>query len=252
MFDLTGRVAIVTGGSRGLGLMMARALGRAGARVAICARRPQWLDPAREELEAAGIEVLAAPLDVTDPGGVRAFVDAVVRRWGRIDVLVNNAGITWGATVESYPLDKWRQVLEVNVTGAFLMSQAAGRIMLEAGRGSIINVASIAGLGGQADTELPVIAYSTSKGALIAFTRDLAVKWAPSGVRVNAIAPGFFPTRMSQPILAAAGDAIAQRVPMGRLGGEGDLEGVVIFLASDASRYVTGQVIAVDGGQSAR
>jgi len=252
LFDLSGRVAVVTGGSRGLGKTMALALGRAGAAVAVCARRPQWLEPARDEFGAAGLDVLALLCDVTDPAAVRTFVDAVVERWGRIDVLVNNAGITWGATTESYPLDKWRAVLETNVTGTFLMSQTVGRVMLRARRGSIINVASVAGMGGHAEYELPAIGYSTSKGALIAFTRDLAVKWAPEGIRVNAIAPGFFPTRMSQGIIEAAGDAITRHIPMGRLGGEGDLEGVVVFLASDASRYVTGQVIAVDGGASAR
>ncbi len=251
LFDLSGRVAVVTGGSRGLGLEIAEGLGEAGARVVVAARRAEWLGPAEEHLRSRGIEVAALTCDVSDPNQARQLVQAAVDRFGRLDVLVNNAGVTWAAPVEEMPLERWRQVLDVNLTGAFLVTQAAVPVMKAAGWGRIVNVASVAGMVGSPPEIMDTVGYAASKGGLIALTRDLAVKLARFGITVNAVAPGFFPTRMSGKLLERIGDRVVATVPMGRLGGEGDLKGVVVFLASEAARYVTGQVVAVDGGATA-
>src|SRR6185503_8835366 len=252
LFDLTGKVALVTGGSRGLGLDMATGLGEAGAAVVITARREQWLTTGAAELSAKGINAMAVACDVSDPGQVDAAVKATIDRYGRLDVLVNNAGISWGEPIETMPVERWRQVFDTNATGCFLMSQAAGREMLRAGRGgSIINIASVAGVAGLAADVLDAVGYSASKGAIITLTRDLAVKWAPSGIRVNAIAPGFFDTRLSHTLLEKTLEKVERTTPMGRIGKPGELSGVAVFLASAASSYITGQVIAVDGGMTA-
>jgi gluconate 5-dehydrogenase len=252
LFDLTGKVALVTGGSRGLGLEMAAALGEAGASVVISARREQWLAPAEEGLKAKGLTVLAVTCDVSNPDQVNALVRATIDRFGRLDILVNSAGITWGEAVETMAVAKWRQVFETNATGTFLMSQAAGNEMLRlASGGSIINIASVAGIAGLETDVLDAVGYSASKGAIITFTRDLAVKWAKHGIRVNAIAPGFFDTRLSHGLLEKVQAKIEKTTPMGRIGHPGELAGVVVFLASAASSYVTGQVLAVDGGLTA-
>jgi len=252
LFDLSGKVALVTGGSRGLGLDMATGLGEAGAAVVITARREQWLTTAEAELSAKGISVTAVACDVSDPGQVDAAVKGAIGRHGRIDVLVNNAGISWGEPIETMPVERWRQVFETNATGCFLMSQAAGREMVRAGRGgSIVNIASVAGIAGLAADVLDAVGYSASKGAIITLTRDLAVKWAPSGIRVNAIAPGFFDTRLSHTLLEKTLEKVERTTPMGRIGKPGELSGVAVFLASAASSYITGQVIAVDGGMTA-
>ncbi|MDQ7800640.1 MAG: SDR family oxidoreductase [Armatimonadota bacterium] len=251
LFDLSGRVAVVTGGSRGLGLEIAEGLGEAGARVVVAARRAQWLGPAEDHLRARGIEVSAVACDVADPEQARRLVQGAVDRFGRLDVLVNNAGVSWGAPLEEMPLERWRHVLDVNLTGTFLVTQAAVPVMKAAGWGRIVNVASVAGLVGSPAEILDAVGYAASKGGVVALTRDLAVKLAPFGITVNAVAPGFFPTRMSEKLLERVGDQVVSRVPMGRLGREGDLKGVVVFLASEAARYVTGQVLAVDGGSTA-
>jgi NAD(P)-dependent dehydrogenase (short-subunit alcohol dehydrogenase family) len=253
LFDLSAKVALVTGGSRGLGLEIAQGLGEAGAAVAITARREQWLVSAEAELEAQHIQCLALTCDVSQPSQVEGAIAATVERFGRIDILVNNAGISWAEPALTMSLEKWRSVLETNVTGCFLMSQAAGRAMMLAGRGGvIINIASIAGLVGTSPEVLDAIGYSASKGALISLTRDLAVKWARHGIRVNAIAPGFFDTRLTTHVLERSRSDIEQSTPMGRIGRPGELKGVALFLASPASDYVTGQVLAVDGGATAR
>ena len=252
LFDLTGQVALVTGGSRGLGLEMATALGEAGASVVITARREQWLTAAEHELRAKGLDSLAVTCDVSDPGQVDAAVTATLDRFGRLDVLVNNAGISWGEPIDTMPVEKWRQVFETNATGCFLMSRAAGREMQWSGRGgSIINIASVAGIIGLDADVLDAVGYSASKGAIVMLTRDLAVKWAPSGIRVNAIAPGFFDTRLSHALLEKTQAKIEKTTPMGRIGKPGELGGVVVFLASAAASYVTGQILAVDGGMTA-
>lgn len=252
LFDLSGKVALVTGGSRGLGEEMALGLGEAGAAVAITARRDAWLRPTEEALKGHGIDVLAMSCDVSKADQVEAAVAAVLDRFGTIDILVNNAGISWGAPADSMPHDKWQAVLDVNVTGCFFMSQVVGRHLIQRGRGGkIINVASIAGLVGTPSGVLDAVGYSASKGAVIALTRDLAVKWARHGITVNAIAPGFFPTRMTQGVLERSQQYVEQTIPMGRVGRPGELKGVALFLASAASDYITGQVIVVDGGVTA-
>jgi gluconate 5-dehydrogenase len=252
LFNLTGKVALVTGGSRGLGLEMAAALGEAGARVVISARRDQWLAPAEQELRSRGIEAVAVTCDVSNPDDVNAAVRATIDRFGRLDILINNAGISWGESIETMPVDKWKQVFDTNAVGCFLMSQAAGNEMLRFGNGgAIINITSVAGMIGLDPDVLDAVGYSASKGAIITLTRDLAVKWAPRGIRVNAIAPGFFDTRLSHALLQKTQEKIEKTTPMGRIGQPGELAGVAVFLASAAASYVTGQVLAVDGGMTA-
>ena len=251
LFDLSGRVALVTGGSRGLGLEMAEGLGEAGAKVVVTARRQQWLTSAEASLSAAGIDVLALPCDVTDPAQVDALCQAAESRFGAIDILINNAGVSWGAPAAEMPLDKWREVVDTNLTGTFVVTQVVGRTMIARRSGKIINTASIAGVVGEPPEVLDAIGYSAAKGGVIAFTRDLAVKWARYGISVNAIAPGFFPTRMTEGVLQRSEHHIEARTPLGRVGKPGELKGVAVFLASAASDYITGQIIAVDGGATA-
>ena len=246
IFDLSGRTALVTGGSRGLGEEMAEGLAEAGAALMILARREQWLGPTVERFRARGFACEGAVCDVADPAAVRRAVESMER----IDILVNNAGVTWGQPAEDMPLEKWQTVLDINLTGAFLFCQAAGRVMMRQGSGCIINVASIAGLvampGG-----IHSAGYVASKGGLLALTRELAVKWAKHGIRVNAIAPGFFPSRMTEKVLEHMQADVEAEIPMGRVGRAGELKGVAVFLASDAAGYVTGQTIVVDGGATA-
>jgi NAD(P)-dependent dehydrogenase (short-subunit alcohol dehydrogenase family) len=251
LFDLGGRVALVTGGSRGLGREIAEGLAEAGAAVVITARRERWLGPAAAELTARGLAVEAAVCDVTDPAAVAALVDGIAARHGRLDIVANNAGIAWGEPAATMPAERFRQVLETNATGVFLVARAAARHMLAAGGGAIVNTASITGLVGTAPEVLAAAGYSASKGAVIALTRQLAVEWAPGGIRVNAIAPGFFPSRMTESVIERGAARIVAGVPLGRLGQPGDLKGVVVFLASAAAGYITGQVLAVDGGATA-
>jgi NAD(P)-dependent dehydrogenase (short-subunit alcohol dehydrogenase family) len=248
-FDFNGEVALITGGSRGLGLEIAEAFGQAGATVIITARRQQWLAEAESHLRAQGITVYVHLCDVADPTAVAQLVGQSLQTCGHIDVLVNNAGQTWGAPAEEMPFERWQQVLATNVTGTFLMSQVVGRHMLERQRGAIVNVASIAGLGGG---QLRTVGYNASKAAIINLTRSLAVEWSGRGVRVNAVAPGMFRTRMTEAVLERAEGLIASTTPMGRIGQPGELAPTVLFLASEAASYITGQVLAVDGGRSAQ
>ncbi len=250
LFDLRGRVAIVTGGSVGLGRQMAEGLAEAGAHLVLCARKQERCQQTAEELRSLGVEVLALGCDVKDPGSVGAVVEAATQHFGRIDVLVNNAGTSWGALAEEMTVAQWNKVIETNLTGTFLFSQAAGKVMIAQGRGAILNIASIAGLRGTWD-EMEAIGYTASKGGVIAFTRDLATKWARYGVRVNAIAPGWFPSDMSQKVIEQQREKLLASIPLGRFGGPDDLKGAALFLASDASAFVTGQILSVDGGQSA-
>jgi gluconate 5-dehydrogenase len=250
LFDLQGRVAIVTGGSIGLGRQMADALADMGAALVLCARRKERCEEAAGELSRRGTRVLARECDVADPAQVAALVEATMGEFGRIDVLVNNAGTAWGSPVEDMRLEDWNKVLGTNLTGTFLCSQAAGRVMIRQKRGSIVNIASVSGLGGAPPEVLRAAGYHASKGGVIAFTKDLACEWAGRGIRVNAIAPGWFPTHMSKPVVNRSRDRMLDGVPLGRFGGEDDLKGAVAFLASDASAYVTGHVLVVDGGQS--
>ena len=247
LFDLSGRAAIVTGGSRGLGLEMAEGLAEAGAALMLCARREQWLTPAVEALRARGFRVEARLCDVSKPEDVQAVVDAAVAAYGKVDILVNNAGVSWGEEPERMPLEKWRSVLDTNLTGAFLFAQAAGREMLKRRDGRIINVASVAGLR-SAVAGPHYAAYVASKAGLMGLTRELAATWGPQGIRVNAIAPGFFHSRLADPVIAQVEPLIQARNPIPRVGAAGELKGVAVFLAADASSYITGQTIVVDGG----
>ncbi len=250
LFDLSGRVALVTGGSRGLGREMAEGLAEAGASVMIVARREQWLAPAVAEMKAAGHACEGMLCDVSDPDQVDAVIARVLEVFGGLHILVNNAGVTWGAPIEEMPLEKWRMVLEVNLTGAFLFAQRAGQVMLAHGGGAIINVASVAGLLGMAEYGPSTIGYVASKGGLIAMTRELAARWSRRNIRVNAIAPGYFPSRMTEKVLPLIQQRVEQDTPLGRVGRAGELKGLAVFLASAASAYITGQTIVVDGGAS--
>jgi NAD(P)-dependent dehydrogenase (short-subunit alcohol dehydrogenase family) len=250
LFDLTGRVAIVTGGSIGLGRQMAQGLAEMGANLVLCGRKKENCQRAVEELQKLGVRVLPLGCDVKEPASIQAVVDATVKEFGRIDVLVNNAGTSWGAPVEEMTLEQWNKVIETNLTGTFLFSQAVGKVMILHKKGKIINIASVAGLRGSSP-KFSAIGYSTSKGGVILFTKDLARKWGMHNIQVNAIAPGWFPTKMSEKVIERNKEDLLAEIPLGRLGGPEDLKGAAIFLASDASNFVTGQILAVDGGQSA-
>jgi len=249
LFKLEGRVAIVTGGSRGLGQEMAEGLAEAGASLMLCARRDEWLAPTVAAMRARGFTVEGMLCDVAKPSDVQAVVEKTIAIYGKVDILINNAGVTWAAEPEDLPLDKWQRVLDVNLTGAFLFSQAAGRDMLKRNFGRIINTASIAGM--HASVQGPhYAAYAATKAGLIGLTRELAVSWARKGIRVNAIAPGFFHSRLADGAIAMNEASIKSSSPIPRVGGEGELKGVAVFLAADASNYITGQTIVVDGGRT--
>jgi NAD(P)-dependent dehydrogenase (short-subunit alcohol dehydrogenase family) len=247
LFDLSGRVAIVTGGSRGLGAEFAEGLAEAGASLMLCARRDEWLVPGLELLRGRGFTAHAMRCDVSNAADVQAVVDVTVERFGKVDILINNAGVSWGERPEAMTLAQWQKVIDVNLTGAFICAQAAGREMLKRQYGRIINIASIAGL--QGNVNGPYYAgYAASKAGLMGLTRELAASWGRYGIRVNAIAPGFFPSRMSDASIKLVEEAIKKATPLGRVGASGELKGVAVFLASDASSYITGQTIVVDGG----
>lgn len=239
---------MVTGGSRGLGEEIAEGLAEAGASLMLLARRDQWLTPAIETMKQRGFRCEGALCDVSKAAHVEAAVKQTLAAYGQIDILVNNAGVTWGAPAESMPFDKWQQVIDVNLTGAFLFAQACGREMIQRRYGRIINVASIAGLKSSMPNGIHYAGYASSKAGLLGLTRELAAQWAPHNIRVNAIAPGFFPSRMTEKVLEAAQPYIESGIPMGRVGHAGELKGVAVFLASAASGYITGQTIIVDGG----
>lgn len=249
LFDLTGRVAIVTGGSRGLGEEMAEGLAEAGAALMLCARREQWLTPTLDRFQGRGFRVAGLVCDVTQPAQVQAVVDKTMSVFGRVDILVNNAGVTWGEAPETMPLDKWQRVIDANLTGAFLFAQAAGREMLKQQYGRIINIASVAGLQGSVHGA-HYAGYAASKAGLMGLTRELAASWGRSGIRVNAIAPGFFHSRLADPAIGQAEPQIKATSPIPRVGEAGELKGVAVFLAADASNYITGQTIVVDGGRT--
>ncbi|QHA92173.1 SDR family oxidoreductase [Bacillus sp. N1-1] len=251
LFDLTGKTAIVTGGGRGLGKQIAEGFAEAGANVVICSRKREACEAVSEELKETGVKSLAFECDVTNQEQVQDVVDATMKEFGRIDILVNNSGASWGAPVVEMPLQAWHKVMEVNVTGTFLFAQAVGKEMIKQKSGKIINIASVAGLGGADPRYMDAIGYNTSKGAVITFTKDLAVKWGSYNINVNAIAPGFFPTKMSKGLIDAGGERMLETTPLNRFGTDDDLKGAALFLASNASNYVTGDILIVDGGQHA-
>ena len=252
LFDLSGKTALVTGGSRGLGLNIAQALGELGATVVISSRKAAELEAATAQLTAQGLKASWIAADSGKDAEVARLAAEAIARLGHIDILVNNAGATWAAPAEEHPIEGWDKVMGVNIRGIFLLTQIIGRdSMLPRGRGSIINVASIAGLGGNPQF-MKTIAYNTSKGACITFTQALAAEWGPRGIRVNAIAPGPFPTKMSAGMFAHVGaDKLAANAPLRRTGDDEDMKGAVALFASDAGKHISGQVIAVDGGTSA-
>jgi gluconate 5-dehydrogenase len=251
LFDLTGQIALVTGGSRGLGLQIAEALGEAGAKILLTARKAADLEEAAADLQAKGIDTRWVAADASDPAQIRKVVDEAMQRLGRVDILVNNAGATWGAAAEDHPLEAWDKVMNLNVRSPFLFSQGVARASMIPNRhGRIINVASIAGLSGS--SAMKYIAYGTSKGAVVNFTRTLAGEWGAHGITVNALAPGFFPSKMTRGTLEAVGkDRLGAMAPLGRIGDDDDLKGAALLFASAAGKHITGQILAVDGGVSA-
>ena len=250
LFDLSGKTALITGGSRGLGLQIAEALGEVGAKVAITARKQGELDEAQARLAKQGIETLTIAGDLSKFDTIPGMVDKAIARYGTIDILVNNAGTTWGAPAEEHPPEAWHKVMNLNVNAMFFLTQEVGRrCMIPRRKGKIINMASVAGLRAHG-SGMTTIAYSTSKAAVLHFTRSLAAEWGKYEINVNALCPGFFPSKMSRGLLESIGDAVITGTPLGRLGGGEDLKGIAVFFASEASRHVTGQYVAVDGGAS--
>jgi gluconate 5-dehydrogenase len=251
LFDLSGRVAVVTGGSRGLGLQIAEALGEYGARLLLVARKAAELDAAVAQLRATGYEATAHAADLGTPAGAEAVAEAAIAAYGRVDILVNNAGATWGAPAEEHPLEAWMKVMNLNLTGVFLLTQAIGRrSMIPHRHGRIINIASIEGFKAHPPAMGGALAYCTSKGGIVNFTRALAAEWGRHGITVNAIAPGYFPSRMTKAVLADHEQTIVAGTPLGKLGGDDDLKGAALLFASAAGGHISGQTLIIDGGAS--
>ncbi|HXM82105.1 MAG TPA: SDR family oxidoreductase [Burkholderiales bacterium] len=249
LLDLSGKTAVVTGGSRGLGLQMAEALGEMGAKLALTARKQDELQEAVTHLKKQNIEAASFACDMGKREAIAPVADEILKKFGKVDILVNNAGATWGAPAEEYPLEAWDKLVNLNLTGVFVLTQILGRkSMIPAKWGRVINIASIAGLMGQDPRIVRTIAYNTTKGGLVNFTRALAAEWGQHGITVNAICPGFFPSKMTQATIGSTGELIRDWTPTKRLGNDEDLKGLVVLLASEASRHITGQAIAVDGG----
>lgn len=251
LFDLRGQVALITGGSRGLGLQIAEALGEYGAMTVLAARKQADLDAAIGHLRDRGVIADGVACDLGSPEAAAGLVDEILARHGRLDILVNNAGATWGGPAETYPLDGWNKVIDLNVTGLFLLTQAAGaRCFVPQRRGKIINIASVEGVLGHHPSMTGTIAYNTAKGAVVNLTRALAAEWGPHNINVNALAPGYFPSKMTSATIDQHGDHMLDNTPLGRLGGPEDLKGAALLLASEAGRHITGQILLLDGGAS--
>jgi gluconate 5-dehydrogenase len=252
LLDLTGQTALVTGGSRGLGLQIAESLGEAGAKIVLSSRKAGDLEEAAAHLQAKGIAASWVAADASQPEDAQRVVTEAMSRLGQIDILVNNAGASWGAAAEEHPLEAWDKVMNLNIRSLFVFSQAVAKAsMIPRRQGRIINVASIAGLGGN-PSAMKTIAYNTSKGAVVNFTRALAGEWGEYGITVNAIAPGFFPSKMTKGLLEKMGvDKMAAAAPLRRIGDDDDLKGAALLFASAAGKHITGQILAVDGGVSA-
>lgn len=253
LFSLVGKTALVTGGSRGLGLQIAEALGEQGATLVLSSRKQSDLDEAVAHLKSRGIEASAIAADLSQEASVAPLVAETLKRLGHIDILVNNAGASWGAPAEDHPLEAWDKVMNLNIRSIFMLSQAVGKAsMIPRKYGRIINVASIAGFSGNAPGTMETISYNTSKGACVNFTRTLAGEWGKYGITVNALAPGFFPSKMTKGLLDKLGrEAMASHAPLNRIGDDEDLKGAALLFASDAGKHITGQILAVDGGVSA-
>jgi NAD(P)-dependent dehydrogenase (short-subunit alcohol dehydrogenase family) len=249
LLDLSGKVALVTGGSRGLGLQIAEALGEMGAKLALTARKKDELDSAVGRLKNQGIQAVPFVCDIGKREAIAPVADEVLGKFGKVDILVNNAGATWGAPAETHPLDAWDKLVNVNLSGLFALTQIIARqSMIPAKWGRIINVASVAGLMGQDPRFAATAAYTATKHGVVGLTRQLAAEWGVHGITVNAICPGFFPSKMTRGVLDKISASIIELTPNRRLGGEEDLKGLAVLLASEASRHITGQAIAVDGG----
>lgn len=249
LFDLTGRVALVTGGSRGLGFQIAEALGEYGAEVILAARQQKDLDEAVEILGRQGVKAHAIAANLSDEAAISGLVAEILERCGRIDILVNNAGASWGAPAETYPTEGWNKVFALNVSGLFFVTrEVANRAFVPAGRGVVLNVASIEGLSGHHPKRIGTIAYNSAKGAVVNMTRALAAEWGPRNIRVNALAPGYFPSKLTTVLLAEHGEDLVAETPLGKLGGDHDLKGAALLMASDAGGHITGQILAIDGG----
>lgn len=253
LFDLTGKTALITGGSRGLGLQMAEALGSQGAKVLLSARKADELQQAQAHLQGLGIEAQFVASDASKDADIAALAEAAIEKLGHVDILINNAGASWGAPAEDYPTEAWDKVFNLNIRGLFLLTQQIGkRSMIPRQYGRILNIASIAGLRGNPPGAMQTIAYNTSKGALVNFTRALAGEWGKYGITVNALAPGFFPSKMSNVLIKTLGEeALIGNSPLQRLGDDEDLKGATLLFASNAGKHITGQILAVDGGYSA-
>ena len=251
-FDLTGKTALVTGGSRGLGLQIAEALGEQGARVVLSSRKATELEAAQTHLTGLGIEAEWIAADNSKDDDIKRLADEAIAKLGKVDILVNNAGATWGAPTEDHPIEAWDKVMNLNIRSLFLLSQQIGKLsMIPNNYGRIINLASVAGLLGSTGV-MQTIAYNTSKGAVVNFTRSLAGSWGRYGITVNALAPGFFPSKMTKGIIAEVGvDKLSEGVPLRRIGDEDDLKGAALLFASDAGKHITGQILAIDGGLTA-
>jgi gluconate 5-dehydrogenase len=251
LFDLTGQTALITGGSRGLGLQMAHALGEAGARLMLCSRKADDLEAAVAELKAAGIDADYIAADCGKEEDIRRLAHETMKRMGRIDILINNAGATWGAPAEDHPVSAWDKVMNLNIRGYFILSQEVAKLsMIPNRKGRVLNISSVAGLAGN-PIEMQTIAYNTSKGAVINFTKALACEWGQYGITVNTICPGFFPSKMSMGLIEIMGEErMASFAPLKRLGDNEDLKGLTVLYASDAGKHITGQWLAVDGGVS--
>jgi NAD(P)-dependent dehydrogenase (short-subunit alcohol dehydrogenase family) len=248
LLNLEGTVSIITGGATGIGFQMATGLAEAGSNIVLCSRKVEVCEASCAELEKLGVKTLAVACDVTKPDQVEAMKDAVLKKFNRVDMLMNNAGRAWVAPPEDMPLERWQQVMDLNINAALICSQVIGREFIKQKRGKIINIASIAGLVGRNPAAYSSIAYSTSKGALVHFTRDLAVKWAQHNIQVNCIAPGFFVTPLNQKLFERNQAYLEAEVPSHRTGGPDDLKGAAVLLASQASNHITGVILPVDGG----
>jgi gluconate 5-dehydrogenase len=252
LFRLDGKTAVITGGGRGLGEYMAHALSDAGANVVLCSRKREACEGVKQEIEVHGGKALALACDITKPDEVANVLSETERTFGAIDILVNNSGATWGTPAEDMPLEQFKRVVDINVNGTFIMSQAVGKTMIARGKGgTLINIASVAGLVGGNPKYIQAVGYHASKGAVVNMTRDLATSWAKYGITVNAIAPGWFPTKMSRGLLDKYEQQMLADIPLQRFGGPDDIKGVVVFLASPAAAFITGQILAVDGGSIA-
>jgi len=251
LFAVKGKIAIVTGGSRGLGKEIAVALGEAGAKLVITARREEWLKSTAQELESAGVECLPVVTDISEVEGVRNMVSRTLGKWGRIDILVNNAGVVWASPPEEMALDKWDYVMNINARGTFICCQEVGKVMINQKCGNIINVSSAVSVSAIDPKSGQFIAYQASKAGINIMTKQLAVEWGPHNIRVNAVAPSFLSTRLTDALIERTGENMLRWVPLGRIGRADEIKGVVVFLASEASSYITGQVICIDGGTTA-